>query len=57
MEIKFIEKRNTWMTFPMLYIVVRESKRNVTVKPLHGTTKAEVMPHADFDARFMPLAG
>jgi hypothetical protein len=54
MEI-FIEKKAVgFMKFPMLYVVVKTTKKKTTVKPLHGTTKAESIPHADFEARFMP---
>lgn len=54
MEIYIEKKAHGFMKFPMLYIIVKSSKKNTTVKPLHGTTKAEVIPHADFEARFMP---
>ena len=51
----YIEKKSYgFMSFPTIYIVTRESKKNITVKPYLDTHKAEVIPHADFSARFMP---
>ena len=49
----FIEKKSVgWNKHPTMFRIVHETKKAVTVQPLHSSAKAERVKIADFNARF-----
>ena len=49
----FIEKKSLgWNKHPTMFRIVHETKKSVTVQPLHSSQKAEKVKVADFNARF-----
>ena len=49
----FIEKKSDgWNKHPTMFRIVHETKKSVTMQPLHSSAKAEKVKVEDFNARF-----